>query len=659
MTLNSAFLFGALAVTVSTAGAATRVFNLTGATAFRAASNNSIIAMLGGSGVTKYAFTGTQGISGSNRAIFVGTMPTQFPGDTIVVRTSWSGSTQGILDLADANSIQFLDDNIRDDGSTGVGNPVTTAGYNLGGAGLDAAEFENAVARWSFSDVDKLLSQRPNASLAGGPVGVVPFMFIAGEGSPAGVTNMNDQIHETLWSTGAVPASFFTGLTADASKTALATGRNNGSGTRATILAETQYGAFTNIVQYNATFQGTRTDAYPTGKLLAVTNFTLGSNDGHSSNSGVRDVLTRSGQDLTFGGNPVDGFFVSYLTISDALSATVNDGDSNTLGTQLEGARQMTYNGVAYSADNVKNGAYSLWGYQQLYLGNSPTAAETTFDARLRAVVPDNMGTAGIPIPQMTVTRSGGDGGPIFPNEYSIRPPIEILETNRPGAVPRHPDLLVKRMNALLRLAAALLLILASVLVIQTWNAGPSGTTSTEAAFIQGTPRRAKPVSIDSVEMNSRNSMPDAQHDASAPVASNNQQESDRGEERPEESAHQANSNSAHAKAVEFRRNLRIEAERLEDSSPQPTVLQPAAWVDLGDDPALSTANTQGIQQIAEELKEKIDSSGLDPASPEYRRLWNRAVRESDWKFRARYGARAWARHHIQAHHMATSSGER
>jgi hypothetical protein len=400
MKLKSVIAFGALALACGSSQAATRVFNLTGATAFRASSNNAILTMLGGPGTTRYAFVGTQGIGGSNRAIFVGTMA-QFPGDTIIVRTSWSGSTQGVLDLADANSIQFLDDNVRVDGSAGPGNPVTTAGYNLGATGLDAPEYENAVASWSFSDVDKLLSTRPNAPLAGGPVGVVPFMFLAGEGAPAGVTNMTDQIHETLWSTGSLPASFFTGNPADAVRTVLATGRNNGSGTRATILAETQYGAFTNVVQFNAAFTGTRTDPFPTAQLTTVTSF---GNGGHPSNSGVRELLTRSGQNMTFNGNPVNGFFVSYLTISDALAA---------LG---EGANEMTYNGVAYSEANVRNGAYSLWGYQQLYLRNSPTAAEVTFDTALRATVPSTMGTAGIPIPTMNVTRTGGDGGPIFPN---------------------------------------------------------------------------------------------------------------------------------------------------------------------------------------------------------------------------------------------------
>ena len=293
---------------------------------------------------------------------------------------------------------------------------MTTTGYNYNNAptsapGNKAAVFENAVPRFAFSDVDKLLSTRPNAPLAGGPVGVVPFMFVAGEGAPAGMTNMTDQIHEVLWSTGQVNASFFTG--AESSTTVLATGRNNGSGTRASILAETQYGPFRSLVQFNATVQGTRTDAYPTAKLLAISSF---NNNGHSSNSGVRDVLTRPRQDLTYEGTPFDAVFCSYLTISDAVAATGYNQVTGAISGG-EGAVPMTYNGVRYSEANVKSGAYTLWGYQQLYVGTAPTTAETTFDTQLRATVPANMGSAGIPITQMGVTRTGGDGGPVFPNE--------------------------------------------------------------------------------------------------------------------------------------------------------------------------------------------------------------------------------------------------
>lgn len=407
MKLKSSILFGALALTVGQASAATRVFNITGATAFRASANNAIISILGGA-TTKFAFTGTQGVSGTNRAIFVGTMAA-FPGDTIIVRAHWSGSTQGIIDVVDNNSIQFVDDNVRTDGTPGAGNPVAVApGYNLGGAGLDAAEFENATPQWSFSDVDKLLSERPNATLGGGPVGVVPFMFLAGEGSPVELDNMTDQLHKALWSTGQLPIAFFTGNTADTT-TVVATGRNNGSGTRATILAETEFGAFTSVTQFGATFTGSRTEAYPTAKLLTLTEF---GNGGNSSNSGVREILTRRPDVITFdsdGAGPelpaeVDIAFVSYLTISDANSAIT------------EGAKEMTYNGVNFSPENVKKGLYSLWGYQQFYLDDDATTQEGTFDTAFRGAIPATLdGTNAIAISDMSVDRTGGDGGPITP----------------------------------------------------------------------------------------------------------------------------------------------------------------------------------------------------------------------------------------------------
>lgn len=390
MKIKTILLTGAIALATTMAGMSQTVINLTGATAFRSASNNTILQLLGGAGTVQYAYVGTQGLSGSNRAIFHGTLN----GDPIIVRTSWSGSTQGIKDLADQTPIQFLD--------------VDDNAVQIGGIELTTPVYENAVARWSFSDVDKLLSERPNAPLAGGPVGVVPFMFVAGEGSPSGMTNMTDQLHNALWSQGQIDSSFFG---AAAGTTVLATGRNNGSGTRATILAETGYGAFTTLTQFQAAISGNRTDN--TGQLGAITSF---DNGGFSSNSGVRDVLTRNPSGMTYLGDPVVAVFCSYLTISDALAATGYVPASNTI-VGGEGAIPMTYNGVRYTEDFVKNGAYTLWGYQQLYLANGATTAEQAFDTALRAAIPTNMGTAGIPIPDMNVTRFGGDGGVVLPND--------------------------------------------------------------------------------------------------------------------------------------------------------------------------------------------------------------------------------------------------
>ena len=62
-----------------------RVVNITGATAFRAAANTSIIALLGGAGTTEYTFDTTTGASAgaTNRAIYRGTVA-GIPGTVIV-----------------------------------------------------------------------------------------------------------------------------------------------------------------------------------------------------------------------------------------------------------------------------------------------------------------------------------------------------------------------------------------------------------------------------------------------------------------------------------------------------------------------------------------------------------------------------------------------
>ncbi len=391
MKLKSTLALGVLVATGSLAHSQT-TYNITGATAFRAAANQAIIALLGGTGVTEYAYTGTSGINGTNRAVFKGTIG----GSPVIVRASWSGSTQGILDLVDQNSIQFLKSTVT---------TSTSGTINAGAAG----DFENAVARYSFSDVDKLLSARPNSAIQGEGVGVVPFMFVAGESAPAGVNNMTDQLHSALWSTGELPASLVTGNPANAGFTLLATGRNNGSGTRAAVLAETQYGAFANVVQFNQTFSGDRA----TGVLTAApTLFAPGGNGGNASNSGVRDLVTRPSS-ASFAGGQYS--FVSYLTISDAVAATGYDQATGTVSGG-EGAKPMTYNGVRYSEANVYNGSYTLWSYQQLYRAADATPTEDTFFNNLKGEI-DGVLTPvlGLKTSEMNVERNGGDGGPVSP----------------------------------------------------------------------------------------------------------------------------------------------------------------------------------------------------------------------------------------------------
>jgi hypothetical protein len=379
----------------------TTVYNITGATAFRAAANQAIIAYLGGPGVAEYAYTGAN-INSTNRAIFKSTVVTDTPnpGDTAttIVRASWSGSTQGILDVADqTTTVQYLKTTV----------PTSTTGtVNPGAAG----DFELSTARFAFSDVDKLLSARPNSGIQGEGVGVVPFMFIAGESAPATVNNMTDQLHEALWSSGELPASMFTGNPADAGFTILATGRNNGSGTRAAVLSETQYGSFRNVIQFNQTNDGTGPGGALTGNPFA---YAPGGNGGGTSNSFVRDLLVRTSSPTFLGGNYA---FVSYLTISDAVAATGYDQATGLITLPSEGAKPMTYNGVRYSEQNVNNGAYTLWSFQQLYRAADSTAAEDTFFQDLKNNIDPILTPAiGLPTSALNVERTGGDGGPVAP----------------------------------------------------------------------------------------------------------------------------------------------------------------------------------------------------------------------------------------------------
>jgi hypothetical protein len=418
MKSKSMLVFSALLAGASLVNAANTnvVYNITGATAFRAAAQNGIINLLGGPGVVEYAFSGATPVASATRSIFKGpavvtNVPN--PGDTqtIIVRCSWSGSTAGLAVLdSQATTVQFPLTTVT----------MTTAGNYLGATPAPTASFfENTNARFSFSDVDKALSTVPNSGIQGDGVGVVPFMFVAGESAPASITNMTDQIHAALWSQGTVPASFITGNPAQAGFTIFATGRNNGSGTRAAVLAETQYGAFTPVLQFNSGTSGDRLTGALTGApfifpaVVGPPAIAVG-NNGFSNNIFVRDLLTRSSDPTALGGQYA---FVSYLTISDAVAATGYDQATGLITLPSEGAKPMTYNGVRYSEQNVNNGSYSLWSFQQFYRAAVSTPAEDQFASDLIAAIqPVLTADTGLPVTNLNVQRAGGDGGPIAPN---------------------------------------------------------------------------------------------------------------------------------------------------------------------------------------------------------------------------------------------------
>lgn len=408
MKIKISLLAGLAALGFASSASAQTVINITGATAFRAAAHTSIINILGGPGVCEYGYAGSS-ISSANHAIFKGNIG----GNPFVIRTSQSGSTAGIAAVVNATSLTYLRDDL-------TAPDISTAGVQIAASIADATtagKTETDTARFSFSDVDQAISNTPTPALPGAPVGVVPFVFVANVGAPAALTNMSDQLHEAQWSTGQLPLSMYTGNPAD-TKLVLNTGRSNGSGTRATILAETQYGPFRAVVQWG----GPNSSANVTGVegTGAIAWLQLLNDGGYNSNSWVRQNLSRSSSNVTVGtdgsGNGgtsgQDIVMVSYLTLSDAAAITTVTGGAGV------GAKALTYNGVAYSEDNVKNGQYTLWGYQQFYGPIGITGGEQTFFNNFTAEIPNALNplTTGIKIPEMNVTRNGGDGGPITPN---------------------------------------------------------------------------------------------------------------------------------------------------------------------------------------------------------------------------------------------------
>jgi len=398
MNTNTFIATGLAAIALTGAAYSQTVVNITGATAFRAAANTSIIALLGGAGTTEFAFDTTTGATAgaTNRAIYRGNVAGV---GAVIVRASWSGSTAGIASVANGTPVQVLKTTTT----------MSTAGNAFAAV---AGDFETAPASFAFSDVAQSASTTLSPTLTGSTVGVVPFQFVANQSAwnHTAMTNMTDQIMNAIYSTSEVPLHFFTGAVTD-TKRVLACGRNNGSGSRATVLGETQYGFFRAVQQ----FQNNQTTQHNGSGAIDRVDFV--GNNGNSSNSFLANLMkgTSGAVDLYDSGAPyetdVDCLLLTYLTQSDVLLAVADPDGAG----PLRGGKALTYNGVPYSDDAVKNGAYTLWGYQWLYQASSITANETTFRDVFLSTIPANLGSAAIPIPQMNVTRSGGDGGPILP----------------------------------------------------------------------------------------------------------------------------------------------------------------------------------------------------------------------------------------------------
>jgi hypothetical protein len=436
------------------------IIRLTGSTAFRAATHSAIVAMYDSAPVAGYAGSN---LSGSGRSFFYGTIG----GTKTIVTTSWSGSTGGIQVVAGSIPVGFMADTLADSTSTPA---LTAAGAGAtGGTQISSSSSfgsNSKVADVAMGDTFQSSTPFKTPVLNSQTVGVIGFVWLANRGlssemvskpnvtltsgsavvsmadvtgiqvgmnvkasaglptsyvtvlsvdtpnntvtlshnataasttatltfaRPAPITNINTQQAQALWGAGTASLAQFTGNAADASTLVYATGRDPDSGTRLTAFAEAGIGANATVTQYRPTVASgviTALNPYPQQVVNGIT-FTEG-NGGESSGG------TLSGY---FGNVSTPGLIVSYVGSGDAPGAVNN------------GAVQLTYNGVPYSLDGIKEGRYTFWCYQHvMYQPTISAAKKTVADLmadKIRTV------TAPIKLSEMKCSRAT-DGAVVF-----------------------------------------------------------------------------------------------------------------------------------------------------------------------------------------------------------------------------------------------------
>jgi hypothetical protein len=425
----------------ASASAQTTDITITGATAFRTATLQAIydaydsVGNLGTDFFVCHSASGntTSNLTGSNQAVFKGT----FPGitGTTYIRTAFNGSTEGLNAIAGNNNPAFLTQAAVNSATSSILGGVTTP-------------TETLRPKFSFSDVYQSTSPVDNVVLnpvGSSAVGVVAFCMIANEGAPADLTNVTIQQARALWANGIQPLSLFTGDPTDTSYV-FATGRNDGSGTRAAYLTEWSFGVANLVNQYIATSTGntaaiTKITAVPANGL-GTGNFTTSSaqnastlwgntnvgNGGYSSSSSLRTLMGLTSANVTV----FDGESQTPVIENQPIQLITWLSSADSLVAATAGAKILAYNGVLVTpitsvgsylssgfseADfkKIATGAYSPWSYQHLYFHGSLSANEQSwYDAMKATWIPSGLQTTsnGVRLGDLTVSRPD-DGFPI------------------------------------------------------------------------------------------------------------------------------------------------------------------------------------------------------------------------------------------------------
>ena len=365
---NSLLLAAATFVAASSANAQT-VIDITGSTAGRSAVHNAIRTVLSNE---TFAYNGAN-FNGASKVIFKG----DISGTPVIIRTSWSGSAAGVRDVAQNNSSVWFPVTTID--TISLNNTAVSMANSSANTVQDTPEI-------AYSDVFQSSTIYGSPTLTDDKAGIIPFKFYASADAPATLTNISSLQARSLFGSGYIPLAVLSGNSTDQATYIYATGRDPESGTRITGMAEVGYGVFGAVQHYQPTVNS--------GAVTAVTLWPAGTyaegNGGYTSGKDVKTAVEANG----FG----NGLGLISFTGSSDWSAI---------------AKELSYNGISFSADNVKQGKYTFWGYLHQMRHSSLSGTPLSFYGLLLTAVRADTSWL-VKTTDMNVERSG-DGALINP----------------------------------------------------------------------------------------------------------------------------------------------------------------------------------------------------------------------------------------------------
>jgi hypothetical protein len=389
MKLKQLIATGTLALLASEGAFAQTVIRIVASNGDRTATQTAISNLL----ASGWTFRGINGnatsanlsvATGANFGAWNGT----YAGNPVVIKVSYAGALAGISAIAGNTDQRFV---VTDGtGSGSVPNPLTgtTLGtdYEIGKA--DFGFSTNFQATSPFNGVYEGVTYN---SVIEENVGVSPLGFYASPGFPLAGANITTQLAQLLYTNGSVPLALFTGnFTADANKVVYAIGRNTDAGQRFGAYAEVGLGTSTAVRVWQPTFSSPQTTTsgityggvvgshalWPSETVSGIFS-PLGSG-GFSSGALLAQHLTVTlGADAYKGRyfdedteqfqflypNATAGYYVGYVTPGDANNRIL--GANGVVPLANRGVA-LSYNGVALTDDNVRNGKYTAWLYNRI-----------------------------------------------------------------------------------------------------------------------------------------------------------------------------------------------------------------------------------------------------------------------------------------------------